>query len=1004
MSNEKNTAEEKNKNPFQHTLNLPKTEFSIRANAQQKEPEILARWEAECLFEKASRHNEGADRFVLHDGPPYANGNLHMGHALSYILKDIVCKAHRMEGRYAPLVPGWDCHGLPIELKVTTELGIEKDRAAVDRVAFKKSCREYVAKWIDVQRKELKDLGKLADYERAYKTMDAAYEADILRAFAIFAEKGFIERKGKTVPWCASCQTVLATAEIEYQDRKDPSIFALFPLEKEAAYKTFPYCFEQDPALKVSFLVWTTTPWTLPLNRAVVLNPKATYALIAGKEEHQAYILGKELVDSVCAQMGIEKKILAECDAVVFEGLYAQHPFIDGQATPLILDEMVTVSEGTACLHSAPGCGPEDYLLGIKNGLEIFSPLSADGRYTVGIEPKELEGMAITDALGWVIKTMQDKGTLAHKASITHSYPHCWRCHQGLMFRATDQWFCDLKRNDLVDRSLAELEQLQFVPDWGKARLRAFIANRTEWCISRQRQWGVPIVALICTHCEAAYLDADFIRKVADKVADFGIEYWDRVTIPELVKAGLLPDGFCCKGCGNNDLEKFRQERDILDVWFDSGVSHFAVLAKDEEKLGMPADLYLEGSDQHRGWFQSSLLCGMVLNDKAPMKAILTHGYVVDEKKRKMSKSVGNVVAPQDVIAKHSRDILRLWVASVDYEGDVVISDKLLANVAEIYRKIRNTSRFLLSNLYDFDLEKDAVDIKDMLAIDQYALSKLHEVSQKVRTAYAEYHFSTVVQTLNTYCTKDLSALYLDVLKDRLYVEKPESRVRRSAQTVMYHILDVVTHLLAPVLSFTAEEVSDFYQKSIVKNLREVQEGTACCSIHLHPFVNTFDVWGMLSEEDACARLVAGATGGQVLWQFTKAMRMQNAWRALEFMRDAVLKAIERKREMGVVKHPLEVKLTMYFDKTSGEGAFIDWFMNELQGKEDVDRFFKDWFIVSQITFVESPQGLEVTDMPWLAVTVDHADGVKCPRCWQWETTAREDQLCSRCAAVLGMK
>lgn len=965
-----NKPEEKNKNPFQHTLNLPKTDFSIRANAQQKEPEILARWEAEGLFEKASRLHKGAKRFVLHDGPPFANGHLHMGHALDYTLKDIICKAKRMEGEYAPLVPGWDCHGLPIELKVTTERGIEKNRASIDRATFKQYCREYAQQWIDVQRKELKDLGKLADYERAYITMSNEYVADILRSFATFVEKGHVERKGKTVPWCSSCQTVLATAEIEYQDRKDPSLYVLFPFEVDTAKLTFPYCFEQDPTLKISFLVWTTTPWTLPLNRAVALNPKATYVVVAGKEQHQAYILAKELADKVCALIGIEKKVLAECDAVVFEGKRAQHPFVDELTVPLILDDMVVVDEGTACLHSAPGCGPEDYLLGLRNNLEIFSPLSADGRYTVGIQPKELEGMAITDALGWVIKTMQEKGTLAHKASITHSYPHCWRCHNGLMFRATTQWFCDLQRNNLIERALAEIERIHFIPEFGKARLRAFVSNRTEWCISRQRQWGVPIPAIMCNQCEQAYVDVDFVRRLADKVAEVGIALWDSATIADLIKIGLIDKAFSCKGCGNKDLEKFRLERDTLDGWFDSGVSHQAVLAKDQDNLGLPADLYLEASDQHRGWFQSSLLCGMVLNNKAPMKAILTHGFTVDENRRKMSKSLGNVIAPQEIIKKYSRDILRLWVASVDYEGDVVVSEKLFANVAEIYRKIRNTCRFLVSNLYDFDVAKDAVDLKDMLTIDRYAMDRLHEVSQKVRTAYAEYHFSTVVQILNNYCTNDLSARYLDILKDRLYVEQPDGKLRRSGQTVLYHILDVLTHLMAPILSFTAEELADFYQPSKRQ------------SIHLQPFVKTTDHALMANTEQMVST--------------------QASWNVLEQVRDAVLKAIERKREENLVKHSLEARLTIFIDTTADDGAILESFIKELTAREDYMRFFKDWFIVSQVAFVDKNTGLAATELPWLMVSVAHADGVKCPRCWQWEVTTQSDMLCSRCSNVLG--
>lgn len=988
MSVQKN--EEKNtKNPFQHTLNLPKTEFSIRANAAIKEPEILARWQADGLFEKASRLNHGAQSFVLHDGPPYANGHLHMGHALDYTLKDIICKAKRMEGYYAPLVPGWDCHGLPIELKVTTERGIEKDRSSVDRVTFKRYCREYVHKWIDVQREELKELGKLADYERAYITMSPEYEADILRSFAVFVEKGHIERKGKTVPWCASCQTVLAAAEIEYQDRKDPSIFVLFPFKKEHAQRTLPYCFEQDPELAISFLVWTTTPWTLPLNRAVVLNPQAVYAVIAGHKPHTAYIVAKELVDKVCAQMGLEKNVLCECDALVFDQRLAEHPFIAGQDTPILLDDMVVVGEGTACLHSAPGCGPEDYLLGVRAGLEIFSPLSHDGKYTKGILPVELEGMSIADGQIWVLKALTANDKLAHKTSVNHSYPHCWRCHNGLMFRATNQWFCDLQRNNLVERALEEIDTITFVPEFGKARLFSFVSNRTEWCISRQRQWGVPIPAIICSECDHAYLDAHLVHAVADRVAQEGIEYWDRVTIEQLIADKILPQGFSCPHCGNKNTARMRQERDILDVWFDSGVSHQAVLAKRPETLTFPADLYLEASDQHRGWFQSSLLCGMVLADSSPTKTILTHGFTVDEHRRKMSKSLGNVIAPQEVIKRYSRDILRLWVASVDYEGDVVVSEKLFASVAEIYRKIRNTCRFLISNLYDFDYTRDAVEIAQMPALDQYALARLSDVSKTIRAAYANYRFSTVVQTLNTYCGNDLSAKYLDIAKDRLYVEKPESLERRSAQTVLYHILDGLAHLMAPILSFTAEEVADFYQPAT----RE--------SIHVQPFATPVDVWALARSPLDQASVPWAQSPAHVT---PEVERLQKAWQTLEQMRDALLKMIETKRQEGVVKHSLEARLTVFIDEQHDAGALVAWFAQEHIGDAEWLRFVKDWLIVSQVTQAQGPSGLVQTECPWLWVAVDHAQGTKCPRCWQWEVTHHADGLCARCAAVLNTK
>ncbi len=977
------------KNPFQESLNLPKTEFSIRANAAQKEPELLQRWEAEKLAQQVTIKNKGSKKYILHDGPPYANGNLHIGHALTYILKDFVCKAKRMAGFHAPLVPGWDCHGLPIELKVTTERGLEKDRSKVDRIEFKKYCREFAQHWIEVQKQELKELGKLADYEHAYKTMDPHYEADILRAFAIFVEKGHIERKLKTVPWCGSCQTVLATAEIEYKDRKDPSIYVLFPLLDRFAHVIFPFVFEKNPDLKISLAVWTTTPWTLPLNRAVVLNPSAVYVVLQSKEPNQAFIVAKDLADKVCKELGIERVELAECDAIVFQGKKVAHPFIDGQETPIFLDEMVQIGEGTACLHSAPGCGPEDYLFGVKNNLEIYSPLSSDGRYTKGIKPTSFEGVAITEALKPVFDLLNEKKTLLHKTSITHSYPHCWRCRNGLMFRATNQWFCDLSKNNLVPNTLAAIEKMTFVPDRGQARLHSFIASRTEWCVSRQRQWGTPITALMCQSCNRAFLSAQFIRAVADHVAKEGIEFWDRMSVPQLIKENILSSHFACDRCGNKDHEKFELERDILDVWFDSGASSFAVLERDKANLGVPADLYFEGSDQHRGWFQSSVLCGMVLHGHPPMKAIATHGFVVDENKRKMSKSVGNVVAPQDIIKKYSRDILRLWVASADFQDDLVISEKLLQNVTEMYRKIRNTCRFLIANLYDFDITKDAVEVDEMWALDQYALARLYELDVKVRASYDQFSFSGVINAINTYCTNDLSAVYLDILKDRLYVEKPDGLARRSAQTAMYHTLDVITRLMAPVLSFLAEETSDFYQMG-------KQE-----SIHLQDFSAVLNVWDHLAHRlDADRVHLYSAMHDTFAVSF--AVHKQGEWNVLEMVRAAVLKAIETKREQNVVKHSYEAAVTIFIDPARKEAETLKLFIDELQHKgEDVTRFFKDWFVVSGVVFAQQAEGIEASVLPWLHVAVEHAQGVKCPRCWRWDTSGHPQHLCTRCKNVV---
>ncbi|MCF7800260.1 isoleucine--tRNA ligase [Candidatus Babeliales bacterium] len=962
-------SEQKNlKNPYQDTLNLKQTEFGIRANAQQKEPEILDYWKKEDIVNKTWDKNKGKQKFVLHDGPPYANGHIHMGHVLNKILKDIVTKFRRMSGMHVPVKPGWDCHGLPIEFAVNKELK-DSGRIDINRSEFKKYCREYATKWIDIQKEEFKNLGVFMNWQNFYSTMNPVYESSILNAFAEFVENGYIERKGKTVPWCHHCKTVLAAAEIEHKDRKDPSIYVLFPVPQELAKQKFAKVLEHNTDLDVNFLVWTTTPWTLPLNRAVVLNPKAKYVLLG--YDNSSFIVAADLADKICKILGIEKNILAEFDSQEFEGTKINHPFVENLEIPVLLDNTVLLDEGTACLHSAPGCGPEDYILGIKNNLEIFSPLSVEGLYTKGIQPEELENMPIADGQIWVLKKLTELNRLLHKTSITHSYPHCWRCRNGLMFRATEQWFCDLSKNNLVESSLKEIEKLKFIPDWGKDRLRAFIGNRTEWCISRQKMWGVPIVALLCK-CGHAFIDSDFIKKIAEHVKTEGIEFWDNLSIYKMQELEILPKNFSCPSCKNKDLKEFRKETDILDVWFDSGVSHFAVLQKDLENLKFPADLYLEGSDQHRGWFQSSLLTSMILNKKAPTDAFLTHGFTVDEKGHKMSKSLGNVIAPEKLVSKFSRDILRLWVASSDYQNDIAISENILKNTSEIYRKIRNTCRFMISNIYDFDKDKNSVDFDNLLKIDQIAFANLCELNQKVLNYYQEYNFAAVVQALNNYCANDLSALYLDIIKDRLYIEKADSNLRRSAQTVMYNILDSITRLMAPVLSFLAEEISDFYQKDKKE------------SVHLQDFVN-FE-HNLINLKKVLEKNI-----------------LHKTWQTLSDMRDAVLKVIEEKRVAGLVKHSLEAKVKVYLDNSSEQAKEIKKLITELETKsQDANRFFKDLFIVSQFEFVDSDKGLEKTNFNWIFVGVEHADGVKCPRCWQWSKADSSNGLCSRCEKVLG--
>ncbi len=589
------------KKSYKDTLNLPTTDFSIRANAKQKEPELLARWDKEDLYKKTYSANKGQEKYIMHDGPPFANGHIHMGTTFNKVFKDIVCKFKRMSGFHAPFKPGWDCHGLPIELKAIAEMSDGKKDLKLDNIKFKTACRKYASKWIDVQLEEFKQLGVLANWDDRYLTMAPEYEASIIRAFSKFVESGYIERKLKTVPWCSHCKTVLATAEIEYKERKDPSVYILFPFVDKGKKKLF----SSFSDMNIGLLVWTTTPWTIPLNRAVVLNPSADYLLLQGAEKNQAFIVGADLADNICSAFEIEKKILATLKSSDFKGLKVKHPFVEELEVPILLDRMVTLDDGTACMHMAPGCGPEDYILATQNGIEIFSPLSIDGKYTKGIEPKELEGMSIDDGQIWVIKKLASLGRLLHKSSIRHSYPHCWRCRNGLMFRATKQWFCNLQKNNLLETALGEIENINFVPPNCKTRLTSTVANRGEWCISRQRKWGVPIPAFLCTECEEVYLNGTFIQRVADGVEKEGIEYWDKLDSTMLISENLLPKDFKCFNCGNSDLSKFKLERDTLDVWFDSGVSHFIVLKDKKNDLSFPADLYVEGSDQHRGWFQA---------------------------------------------------------------------------------------------------------------------------------------------------------------------------------------------------------------------------------------------------------------------------------------------------------------------------------------------------------------------------------------------------------------
>ena len=943
------------KKNYKDTLNLLRTDFSIRASSAQKEPLQLSAWDNQDLYKAAAAKNKDrGPRFVLHDGPPYANGNLHMGHALNKVLKDIVTKQKRMSGCHVDFQPGWDCHGLPIELRVEAE-GASKE---LDPVQFKKICRDYAGSWIDEQKKQFKALGVIADWDNHYATMSPAYEANILRCLADFTKNGYIERKGKTVPWCASCKTVLATAEIEHKDRKDPSIYVRFDIDPDQ---------ELPAGLKgkrSALLVWTTTPWTLPLNQFIAVHPDASYTILHDTSNDVHYLVGTDRVEAIHSKLP-SFVVGGTLHSKEFVGLTLHHPLVKDRPTPVIADDLVSLNDGTACLHVAPGCGPEDYFIAVRHGVDVYSPLTPDGRYTDQITVPELAGMTVADGQWEVLRLLKSAEALVHKENILHAYPHCWRCRNGLIFRATDQWFCDLDKKSLLEKTLAAADKINFIPEWGKRRLTASIGSRTEWCISRQRRWGVPIAALICKGCSEGYITEKLLRVLADQVERDGIEFWDAVSFEELISLKAIPKDLACSKCGSSD---FRKENDILDVWFDSGVSSHAVLKSNDQAVrsqsAYPADLYLEGSDQHRGWFQSSLLSSVALSNTSCMKAILTHGYVVDGKKHKMSKSLGNGIAPQEVVDRFGTDVLRLWVAFADFEGDVVISDDVLKNVAEAYRKIRNTLRFLLGNLHDFDIKNDILGYNKLRATDRYILWKLYELNREVRLAYDEFRFAQLSHLLTNFCINDLSSLYFDVVKDRLYLEAAAGEERRAVQTTLYAILDVLTHLLAPILSFTTEEVASCY--------RSQESG----SIHLSDFPRLPDQWSSLSPEEA------------------------NGWPLLISARREVMRSIERLREQGVVKLGLEASLTIHVDKSDSAGeSFISSLkrLSELTEQSE-EEILEQWFIVSSVQIVtdKSPD-LVSTSMDWLSICTEHAPGVKCPRCWKWSESDKEDGLCDRC-------
>nr|VFJ92138.1 MAG: Isoleucyl-tRNA synthetase [Candidatus Kentron sp. H] len=781
---------------YKDTLNLPRTAFPMRANLARREPEMLAFWARIDLYHRLRELRADCPRYILHDGPPYANGDIHIGHAVNKVLKDIIVKARGLEGMDAPYVPGWDCHGLPIEHQV------EKKRGKVGRkitaAEFRRACREYAAKQVDKQRKDFMRLGVLGDWARPYLTMDFATEADTIRALGKVMAAGYLHRGFKPVYWCTECGSALAEAEVEYEDKQSPAIDVRFPVADRAAFlAAFGEAAETAAGdLPVSVPIWTTTPWTLPANQAVALHGEFHYVLVKTGEE--CFLLAQELLESAMTRYGItEYGILERTPGARLEGLMLHHPFYGDRKVPLILGEHVTLEAGTGCVHTAPGHGQEDYVVGARYGLPVDNPVGPDGRFLAGTPL--FEGESVWDANLLVVTLLDQNGYLLHDEPLEHSYPHCWRHKTPIIFRATPQWFIRMDEpgsgggETLRQTALAALPSVGWQPDWGEQRIRGMIENRPDWCLSRQRSWGTPITLFAHkTTGEPHPETARLLAAVAERVEARGMDAWFDLDPEELL--------------GPEAAEHYEKVPDTLDVWFDSGATHFTVLSR-REGLDFPADLYLEGSDQHRGWFQSSLLAALAMGRAAPYRAVLTHGFTVDAQGMKMSKSRGNVIAPQQVVNQLGADILRLWVAATDYSAEMSVSDEILRRMADSYRRLRNTARFLLANLDGFDPARHSVPPDGMLALDRWAVGRAAALQEEIRAAYRANHFHVVYQRLHNFCTVDMGGFYLDIIKDRQYTTLSTSLPRRSAQTALYHIAEALARWLAPILSFTAEEI-----------------------------------------------------------------------------------------------------------------------------------------------------------------------------------------------------
>lgn len=914
---------------IKETLNLPQTSFSMKARLPQKEPELIQKWAKMHLYEKIQKKRADSPIFVLHDGPPYANGNIHLGTALNKILKDFIVKTKTMQNFRSPYLPGWDCHGLPIEIKVDQFLGERKKDLSV--IEIREECKKYALKYVHIQRDQFKRLGVFGEWERPYLTMDPQYEGEVLRHLAAFFSSGNVYKGKRPVHWCPHCRTALAEAEIEYRERPSPSIYVRFPMISDLSQKA--------PALKgkdVYVLIWTTTPWTLPANLAIAFHPNYEYA--AFQAHREVYIASKRLIPVVAEELGFtETKILATFLGAEMEGLKARHPFIDRESV-FVLADYVTLDQGTGCVHTAPGHGYEDYLTGLAYDLDIYTPVDSEGNFVPQVRRYGRMNVFASNEL--IIEDMKKEGSLLKEDRIVHSYPHCWRCKNPVIFRATAQWFISMEKNDLRRKALEEIKKVRWIPPWGEERIANMVEARPDWCISRQRSWGVPIPAFYCHDCEQILAGEDITLRIADIFSKEGSNTWYTKTVEE-----LLPLDSRCPQCGSI---KFNKENNILDVWFESGASH-NVLGKRAD-LPWPSDLYVEGHDQYRGWFNSSLFVGVAAKSASPYKAVITHGFVLDEQGRGMSKSLGNFIEPEEVISQNGAEILRLWVAMLNYKEDARFGSEILQRLVEAYRKIRNTWRFILGNLYDFIPDKEMVAFEDMELLDRWILEECSRIGRRILKAYDDYEFHIVFHTVYTFFTVELSAFYLDVLKDRIYCSEKRSLLRKSAQTALFHLLKWTLCLMAPILPFTTEEAWE-----AMPDLEGKEE-----SVHLELFPAFDKTW---LEDDAFSE-----------------------WQSLMDIREKVLKELEKAREGKLIGNSLEASVTL--EASVSEEALLRKYEKDLASL----------FIVSSVTFA-------LTGDKELAVKVTKAEGEKCQRCWNFSSYVGKSSeyplFCKRCEGVV---